>query len=85
MNPLIQYFLYRKAEKRVNRTHEDGWKGRRIYDEFIRIRAIFIHILKDTSFILLGFASAGFGLKGFLLPNSFIDGGVTGISLLTRV
>ena len=26
--------------------------------------------------------SAGFGLKGFLLPNGFIDGGVTGISLL---
>ncbi|MDG2165208.1 MAG: YitT family protein, partial [Flavobacteriales bacterium] len=24
----------------------------------------------------------GFGLKGFLLPNGFIDGGVTGISLL---
>lgn len=28
--------------------------------------------------------SAGFGLHGFLLPNSFIDGGVTGISLLIR-
>ena len=29
------------------------------------------------------FFSAGFGLEGFLLPNSFIDGGATGISLLT--
>jgi uncharacterized membrane-anchored protein YitT (DUF2179 family) len=28
--------------------------------------------------------SAGFGLKGFLLPNRFIDGGVTGISLLLQ-
>jgi uncharacterized membrane-anchored protein YitT (DUF2179 family) len=26
--------------------------------------------------------SAGFGLKGFLLPTAFIDGGATGISLL---
>ena len=26
--------------------------------------------------------SAAFGLKGFLIPNHFIDGGVTGISLL---
>jgi len=33
---------------------------------------------------MLGIASAGFGLKGFLIPNSFIDGGVTGISLLTE-
>ena len=30
----------------------------------------------------MGIMSAGFGLKGFLLPNSFIDGGVTGISLI---
>lgn len=32
--------------------------------------------------MLLGILSAGFGLKGFLLPNGIIDGGVTGISLL---
>lgn len=32
--------------------------------------------------MVLGVLTAGFGLKGFLLPNSFIDGGVTGISLL---
>jgi uncharacterized membrane-anchored protein YitT (DUF2179 family) len=30
----------------------------------------------------LGVFSAGFGLRGFLLPNKFIDGGVVGISLL---
>ena len=30
----------------------------------------------------MGIVSAGFGLKGFLLPNSFIDGGAMGISLL---
>lgn len=32
--------------------------------------------------MLLGVVAAGFGLKGFLLPNSFLDGGVTGISLI---
>src|SRR3954464_5190280 len=37
---------------------------------------------KDIFLLLLGIFSAGFGLKGFLLPNNFIDGGVTGISLL---
>ncbi len=39
-------------------------------------------LLKHVFFISLGVLSAGFGLKGFLLPNGFIDGGVTGISLL---
>ncbi|MBI5695569.1 MAG: YitT family protein [Nitrospirae bacterium] len=32
--------------------------------------------------ILLGILSAGMGVKGFLLPSRFIDGGVTGISML---
>jgi uncharacterized membrane-anchored protein YitT (DUF2179 family) len=37
---------------------------------------------KEYFFILLGITITGFGLKGFLIPNGFIDGGVTGISLL---
>ncbi|MGZ3871368.1 MAG: YitT family protein [Mucilaginibacter sp.] len=36
----------------------------------------------NASLILTGIFSAAFGLKGFLIPNEFIDGGVTGISLL---
>ncbi len=40
------------------------------------------HFLKDAFLITLGVFSAGFGLKGFLLPNNFIDGGAVGISLL---
>ena len=38
--------------------------------------------VKNWVFIALGVLSAGFGLKSFLLPNHFIDGGATGISLL---
>ncbi len=34
--------------------------------------------------MLLGVSSAGFGLKGFLIPNGLIDGGVMGISLITQ-
>ncbi len=37
----------------------------------------------DALFIIAGIVSAGFGLKSFLLPNRFIDGGATGLSLLT--
>ena len=38
--------------------------------------------LKNLTFIVAGVLSAGLGLKGFLLPSGFIDGGVTGVSLL---
>jgi uncharacterized membrane-anchored protein YitT (DUF2179 family) len=36
----------------------------------------------NTALIILGILSAGLGLKGFLLSSHFIDGGVTGISML---
>lgn len=49
----------------------------------LRLKRIgFIHTVKDTVFIILGVLAASFGLKGFLLPNGFLDGGVMGISLL---
>jgi uncharacterized membrane-anchored protein YitT (DUF2179 family) len=49
----------------------------------LRIRRIHIaRIIKDTLFISLGILSATFGLKGFLLPDGFLDGGAVGISLL---
>lgn len=52
----------------------------------LRIKRITIErTIKDTLFISLGVLSAAFGLKGFLLPNNFLDGGVMGISLLTNV
>ncbi|MFN7967421.1 MAG: YitT family protein [Acidobacteriota bacterium] len=36
----------------------------------------------NAGLIALGVASAGMGLKGFLLASNFIDGGVTGVSML---
>ena len=38
--------------------------------------------VKNSILILLGIFSAAFGLKGFLLSSHFIDGGVTGVSML---
>ncbi|MEA5138422.1 YitT family protein [Arcicella rigui] len=40
---------------------------------------------KDALLVIVGVLSASFGLKGFLLPNDFLDGGVTGISLLINI
>ena len=42
----------------------------------------FIHGLLDFGLIVLGIFSAALGLKGFLLSSHFIDGGVTGVSML---
>lgn len=36
-------------------------------------------------YLAVGVLSAGLGLKGFLLPSHFIDGGVTGISMLVSI
>lgn len=41
-----------------------------------------VRYTKDIFLITCGIISACFGLKSFLMPNGFIDGGVTGISLL---
>ncbi|MEO9870563.1 YitT family protein [Ekhidna sp.] len=67
-----------------------GSRGERISDitiarQSIEVKDQLLRWVKELLFLSLGILSAGFGLKGFLLPNDFIDGGVTGISLLTRV
>lgn len=38
--------------------------------------------IKDSLLVIAGIFSAAFGVKGFLLSSHFIDGGVTGISML---
>src|SRR5438270_13993026 len=38
--------------------------------------------LANVAYIVAGVLSAGMGLEGFLLSSHFIDGGVTGVSML---
>ncbi|HEX8040093.1 MAG TPA: YitT family protein [Chryseosolibacter sp.] len=62
---------------------ETSPKRARHEQNVLRIRRIHIaRIIKDFFFISLGILSATFGLKGFLLPDGFLDGGAVGISLL---
>jgi uncharacterized membrane-anchored protein YitT (DUF2179 family) len=80
MNPIFQQVLIQT----INRSGTKKVPGK--YDaarEFHKFRIALRHLLKDSLLIFVGIISAGFGLESFLLPNSFIDGGVTGISLLT--
>jgi len=47
-----------------------------------RIKNRHTRFIKEILLIIAGVTSACFGLKSFLMPSHFIDGGVTGISLL---
>ena len=47
-----------------------------------QFQIVFKRRLIQLFLLSMGVLSAGFGLKGFLLPNDFIDGGAVGISLL---
>ncbi|RLD33673.1 MAG: hypothetical protein DRI73_05090, partial [Bacteroidetes bacterium] len=79
MKPIFQYIileiikLKKKKEKLPSKQFEEEMKDAKVE---------FTHLISDSFLILLGILSAGFGLKGFLLPNMFIDGGVIGISLI---
>ncbi|HET6994711.1 MAG TPA: YitT family protein [Chitinophagaceae bacterium] len=42
----------------------------------------YVKFIQDTLLMLAGVIFAGLALKGFLVPNHFFDGGVTGMSLL---
>lgn len=48
-------------------------------------RLTYIRHIKDFFFISLGVTMASIGLKGFLLPNHFLDGGAMGVSLLLKI
>lgn len=40
--------------------------------------------IQDSIYALIGILVCGFALKGFLIPNGLLDGGVTGVSLLVH-
>jgi uncharacterized membrane-anchored protein YitT (DUF2179 family) len=50
--------------------------------QYYQLKVFIRSTVADIILLTIGALSAGFGLKGFLLPNKFVDGGATGISLL---
>jgi uncharacterized membrane-anchored protein YitT (DUF2179 family) len=79
LNKVFQYIISERVKSKLKnkRVSEKEFKK-----EFKSISVEFSHILHDAFFMVVGALAAGFGLNGFLLPNMFIDGGVTGISLI---
>lgn len=83
MNPIFSKLLFDIARKKLKSSHHNqSFNEKEINSSVKNIHVELTHFLKEAFFIAIGIFSAGFGLKGFLLPNHFIDGGATGISLL---
>ncbi|MCD4725703.1 MAG: YitT family protein, partial [Bacteroidales bacterium] len=79
MNPVFQYII---VETLKLKNKKQKLPSKQFEKQIINAKVEFTHLIRDSFLIGLGILSACFGLKGFLLPNSFIDGGVTGISLI---
>ncbi|MBQ0786591.1 MAG: YitT family protein [Oceanihabitans sp.] len=85
MNPLFGKLLVDIAKQRLKaKQAPKPYTQIQITPVIDNIKVEFSHAIKESIFIIIGVFSAGFGLKGFLLPNHFIDGGATGISLLLQ-
>ncbi len=81
----IFHNLIRELLRKRSKNQEKYLSDALLEKEARRIEVHLFHYTKDVVLIVTGVFAAGFGLKGFLLPNDFIDGGVTGISLLTAL
>jgi len=85
MNPFIQYILMERAKRQLRKKGSGQATRRELVKEFRAGQVEYAHLLREILFLAVGVLSAGFGLQGFLLPNRFIDGGATGVSLLIQV
>jgi uncharacterized membrane-anchored protein YitT (DUF2179 family) len=81
MNPIFQYIIVESVKCQLKKKDKKP-SSKQFEREIQNTKVGFVYIVRDSFLILLGILSACFGLKGFLLPNSFLDGGVTGISLI---
>ena len=71
MKTFFQYIINEVVKRKLKRNNSPLTKFEK---EVIHTKVEFRHLIRDSFFILLGIISATFGLKGFLLPNAFIDG-----------
>ena len=81
MNPLFED-LGSRAAKKISKRSASARTRREQAKAFLILKRLLKREIINACLIILGACSAAFGLKSFLLSNDFIDGGITGISLL---
>jgi len=85
MYPFIAKILIDVARKRLKAKEDSTTITKKQIEPLVKSMHVELtHVIRDYIYVIIGVFAAGFGLKGFLLPNHFIDGGATGISLLLK-
>ena len=84
MRKFVYNLLVRSLSRRFGEASTIVVTPYRLAKEFLIFKANVGYWIRSIFLVALGILSAGLGLKGFLLPNHFIDGGVTGISLIVN-
>jgi len=77
-NILIEFI----RKHRLKSNSENTLSVLEIARKLRKLRKSLIANLKNFIFAIIGISSAAFGLKSFLLPNNFLDGGAMGIAIL---
>ncbi|MBC7874068.1 MAG: YitT family protein [Ferruginibacter sp.] len=83
-NPQFNQAIVEGVKKALGKGKDDSISRYKRAKESLQYRRTAWNNARSLMFMALGVLSAGFGLEGFLIPNGLIDGGVTGISLLTN-
>lgn len=84
MNPLLKTIIIYTSLRSKKRKGVDkqGFTEFELAKGYYELKISLKREVIDWFLILIGISSATFGLKSFILPNNFIDGGAMGISLL---
>jgi uncharacterized membrane-anchored protein YitT (DUF2179 family) len=85
MNPFLSRMMQQSLQRKKGAQSPEHFSAYQLAKAFRELRITAWRALKDVVLISLGILSAAVGLKGFLIPNGFIDGGAMGVSLLTSI
>jgi len=84
MTPQFNHIIEQEIKKSLGKKDSEKLSRYEKAKGAWRLRQTVRREIKHVILIMLGIFSAGFGLKGFLIHNGLIDGGVMGVSLLTN-
>jgi uncharacterized membrane-anchored protein YitT (DUF2179 family) len=82
MNPFLQQLIIQTVRDKKSRKGSGRDKKPATAKEYSEFKIVVRREAISAFLMGLGVLSAGFGLKSFLLPTEFIDGGITGLSML---
>ncbi len=82
MNPFWKQIVIQTVLKNKQDHAKEPYSDYDYAKGFFELEVLTRSLIRDIVFMVVGVGTAAFGLESFLLPSNFIDGGVTGISLL---